>query len=481
MQRIAGYAGHKPQFWEAPPARKKKGLNAGRSASCRSAASCASSVPGRARSSALRGAGAASVSAPPSASSCSAQQHLLKQQRQGEVLLRKCSTLPSDYIGIMERQPGSQAGALPPPSKSAAVPALDRICGRERGRTVQDTFVNKVMAQVGPAVVRIDTERKRPEPTGLEAELFSFFFGGRPEETGKVEGHGSGFCVESSGIILTNAHVVQGQDRIFVTFPDGLKLEAAVLGADEVIDLAALHVAPPAGSKLPSIRLGSSSGLRVGDWAIACGNPFGLNNSCTLGIISSLDRSTGETGWDWMRHPLIQTDAAVNQGNSGGPLLNESGDAIGVVSMRALFGEGIAFAIPADGIKQCLRSLLKREEVPHAYLGAKLSALADGERGVMVQTVIPGTPADQAGLSNGDVIEELDGRALQRVDEVQRIVRGLKPGKAVTLKLRRGDGKPSQVKVTAGDVKHLKQVREHAAKRLEGKKPHRTIVLLPPR
>jgi S1-C subfamily serine protease len=359
------------------------------------------------------------------------------------------------FMGVLGEQKRPSKDALPPPQKNASLPTYEQLIGNGGGRKVQDNFVNKVVASCGPAIVRIDTEHKAVGGGELDADIFSFFFGVRPEQQDrKVQGHGSGFCIDPSGIILTNSHVVQDQDRIFVTFPDRTRLEATVLGTDDVIDLAALQVAPK--GKLPSVRLGSSAHVKTGDWGIVLGNPLGLNNTCTLGIISSLDRSSGETGWDWMRHPLLQTDAAVNQGNSGGPLINEAGEVIGVISMRALFGEGIGFAIPVDSAKQCLQSLLKRKDVPHAFMGLKLGT---NEGKVVVQAVLDGTPAAHAGVKTGDVIEEVGGQSVKRQEQVQKAVRNASPGQTLQLKTRRG-GKSSRVDVRAGDVKHLKELKE---------------------
>merc|ERR1740121_980103 len=250
---------------------------------------------------------------------------------------------------------------------------------KPKGRRVQDNFVNKVVDSCGGAVCRVETEQSVKVPDIEDADLFAFFFGVRPEKgkkERKVRGHGSGFCIDGqNGIILTNAHVVHDSDKVSVTFGEGsTPLECEVLETDEVIDLAALRVRDRMKSQLTSVRLGSSESLKTGDWAIALGSPLGLRNTCTLGIVSSLDRSTGETGFDWMRHPLLQTDAAVNQGNSGGPLLSENGEVIGVISMRALHGEGIGFAIPADSIRSALPSLLQKKKVPRSYLGIKMSA-----------------------------------------------------------------------------------------------------------
>mmetsp|Transcript_29902 Transcript_29902/g.95348 ORF Transcript_29902/g.95348 Transcript_29902/m.95348 type:complete len:450 (-) Transcript_29902:152-1501(-) len=448
MRGVAGYAGHRPQFWEYP----ERPIHVESQVRLAAGDRRQSQRGQRARSQPAGLQFSAGVAAVP------------------------CHSVPEDYMGVMARPDVWREEALPPPSASAPVPSLERVRGNVQGRRVHDNFVNKAVERCGPAVVRIDTERRRPQAE-LDADVFSFFFGVKPDQSErKVEGHGTGFCVEPSGIILTNAHVVQGQDRVFVTFPDGTRFEAGVLGTDEVIDLAALQVAPR-GKPLPHVRLGSSAGLRVGDWAIACGNPLGLNNSCTLGIISSLDRSTGETGWDWMRHPLIQTDAAVNQGNSGGPLLNELGEVVGIVSMRALFGEGIAFAIPVDSVALCLESLLRRRGVPHAYLGMKLAPAPAGARGALAQMVLHGTPADLAGVREGDTIEEVDGQPLKRAEHLQRAVHRMAPGQSTTLKIRR-DGKSSRVTVTAGDVKQLKELKERAAEK-RGAKARPTFVLIP--
>merc|ERR1719265_1780432 len=168
---------------------------------------------------------------------------------------------------------------------------------------------------------------------------------------------------------------------------------------------------------------------KTGDWSIVLGNPLGLNNTCTLGIISSMDRSSGESGFDWMRHPLLQTDAAVNQGNSGGPLLNESGEVIGIISMRAMFGEGIGFAIPIDSVKVSLPSLIQQKKVPHAYIGIKMKnidpevcdnhKLPQGSSGTLIEMVLPNSPAAAVGLESGDVIVEVDRKRVETTDAVQ--------------------------------------------------------------
>jgi len=299
------------------------------------------------------------------------------------------------------------------------------------------------------------------------SDIFSFFFGVKPQarqQERKIHGHGSGFCIDgAAGVILTNAHVVQDADYLSVTFPGRRSpLECEVLETDEAIDVAAIRVKEQPKSPLPSMPLGCSESLRTGDWAIVLGNPFGLQNTCTLGIISSLDRSTGETGFDWMRHPLLQTDAAVNQGNSGGPLLNESGEVVGMISMRALFGEGIGFAIPADSIRSAMSSLLQRKKVPRPYIGLKMTTTSPNgnqrqrhARCPFVEMVVPNSPADKAGFEVDDQILEVDGRKVIHFDEVQTFVRAAKVGAQASFKIKRGEN-TQILSVQTADIRQLR-------------------------
>lgn len=202
---------------------------------------------------------------------------------------------------------------------------------KSQERTVPENFVRRALSQAGNAVVSIDT-KSNVEHHVRDVDIFSFFFGGVPAPDGErrvhtqvVQARGSGFCVDPTGIVLTNAHVVSDVDSITVTFPSGEQYQARVVAKDPLVDLAVLQLRSSSSVKLPVVRLGSSKSVRVGDWAIAVGNPLGLDSTVTLGIISNLERSTGEAGWDWASHKFIQTDAAINQGNSGGPLLDENG------------------------------------------------------------------------------------------------------------------------------------------------------------
>lgn len=353
-----------------------------------------------------------------------------------------------------------------------------------KGRAVQDNFVNRVVEKCGKAVLRVDTEQKQQLDFGGNSDIFSFFFGTKPDaKEHKVRGHGSGFCIDASGLVLTNAHVVQNADRVTVTFPGTNKpLEAEVLETDEVLDLAALRVRGHSGKTLPSVQMGSSESCRTGDWAIVLGNPLGLNNTCTLGIISSMDRSSGETGFDWMRHPLLQTDAAVNQGNSGGPLLNEVGQVIGIIGMRAMHGEGIGFAIPIDSVKVSLASLAQGKKVPHSYIGVKMKTvdpevcdskrLPKGSTGAVIEMVLPNSPAAAAGLEADDIIVEVDRKRVERIDMVQNTVRSAPVGSKMSFRVKR-DGKSINANVQTEDVKKLRE----AASKQKSMPPQRIIIM----
>jgi len=332
-----------------------------------------------------------------------------------------------------------------------------------------------VVEQCGAAVLRVDTEQ-RVEDSG-EADVLAFFFGMRPDDSKKERkrrGHGSGFCIDPSGVILTNAHVVRSADRVTVTFPGSQEaMLAEVLETDEVLDVAVLRVKNPAGKPLPHLKLGSAQTLKTGDWAIVLGNPLGLNNTCTLGIISSMDRSSGEAGLDWLLHPMLQTDAAVNQGNSGGPLLNENGEAVGMISTRAMNGEGIGFAIPIDNVAACVPALLQRRKVPRSYMGIKMATLTPdeceteglppGTEGAFVSMVLPDSPASVAGILAGDIIIEVDLMGVKRVDQVQSAVNRAQVGSKIVLKLNRGS-KNITVGVTTEDVRQIRERADAAAK-----------------
>ena len=323
------------------------------------------------------------------------------------------------------------------------------------------SFVAAAVAQTGPAVVRIDTEKTiatRAEPF-FEDPFFREFFGDRfgaqlPRER-QVRGQGSGFITQKDGIIFTNAHVVSGADRVTVTLKDGREFEGVVKGTDSVTDLAVVKI-DTRGVDLPIAPLGKSDSVRVGDWAIAVGNPVGLNNTVTLGIISTLTRSSAQVGIPDKRIDFLQTDAAINPGNSGGPLLNESGEVIGINTAIRPDANGIGFAIPIDKARSITDTLAAGKQVPHPYIGVQMRTLTPElarrnnqnpnspftipeEEGVLVVRVLPNTPAESAGLRIGDAITAIDGKPVTDAGQLQSIVDASGLNRSLNFTVIRGD------------------------------------------
>jgi Do/DeqQ family serine protease len=322
-----------------------------------------------------------------------------------------------------------------------------------------ENFVTQAVERVGPAVVRIDTEKtitRRVDPV-LEDPIFRRFFGeGFPQQspTEQLRGLGSGFIIDKSGLVLTNAHVVDQADKVTVRLKDGRTFEGKVKGIDEVTDLAVVKI--NAGNNLPIAPLGASDSLHVGDWAIAVGNPLGFDNTVTLGIISTLKRSSAQVGITDKRLEFIQTDAAINPGNSGGPLLNSLGEVIGINTAIRADAMGIGFAIPIDKAKAIAAQLQRDGKVAHPYLGVQMitltpelakqnntdpnSAVQIPEiNGVLVMRVIPNSPAASGGIRRGDVILQIDGRPITTADQLQNSVEESQLGQVLRLKVQRGD------------------------------------------
>ena len=327
---------------------------------------------------------------------------------------------------------------------------------------VSTNFVASAISRTGPAVVRIDTERtvvRRVDPF-FNDPFFREFFGDRfrqqqqPQER-QVRGQGSGFITDKSGIILTNAHVVSGADRVVVTLRDGREFEGTVTGTDEVTDLAVVKI-DPQGADLPIAPLGSSDLVQVGDWAIAVGTPVGLNNTVTLGIISTLERSSAQVGIPDKRVEFLQTDAAINPGNSGGPLLNQNGEVIGINTAIRADATGIGFAIPIDKAKELKDILAAGQVVPHPYVGVQMITLtpeiaqqsnSDPNSpfiipeidGVLVIRVLPNTPAARAGIRRGDVIIDVDGTDITSANQLQNVVENSGLNQSLKFQIFRGD------------------------------------------
>jgi len=323
------------------------------------------------------------------------------------------------------------------------------------------SFVTAAVNRVGTAVVRIDTERtisRRVDPF-LEDPFFRRFFGdGFPQggqlPSEQLRGLGSGFILDKSGLVLTNAHVVDKADKVTVRLKDGRTFEGKVQGIDEVTDLAVVKI--NAGNDLPVAPLGSSNNVQVGDWAIAVGNPLGFDNTVTLGIVSTLKRSSAQVGIIDKRLDFIQTDAAINPGNSGGPLLNDRGEVIGINTAIRPDAMGIGFAIPIDKAKAIAAQLQRDGKVAHPYLGVQMLTLSPQlarqnnsdpnspiqipeVNGVLVMQVIPNSPAATAGVRRGDVIVQVDGKTITTAEQLQNIVEDSRLGQALQVKVQRGN------------------------------------------
>jgi Do/DeqQ family serine protease len=340
-----------------------------------------------------------------------------------------------------------------------------------------NSFVAAAVNRVGPAVVRIDTERtitRNPDPF-FNDPFFRRFFGNDMLPQGPFEerlrGQGSGFIISSDGTILTNAHVVDSADRVTVTLKDGRRFDGEVQGADEVTDLAVVKIG--AGGNLPTASLGNSDQIQVGDWAIAVGNPLGLDNTVTLGIVSTLNRPSSLVGIPDKRVEFIQTDAAINPGNSGGPLLNAQGEVIGINTAIRANASGIGFAIPINKAKQITDRLARGERVVHPYLGVNIATLTPDLakqnnddpnstvllpeiNGVLVVGVLPNSPAAQAGLRRGDVITQIDGRAVDTADQLQSLVDNAQLGQSLRVTVRRGD-RTQQISVRTAELQNAPQ------------------------
>ncbi|HEY9651572.1 MAG TPA: trypsin-like peptidase domain-containing protein, partial [Coleofasciculaceae cyanobacterium] len=299
----------------------------------------------------------------------SAVYRLLPLLGTGIVFLGGCSN------GISRNLPSEQTT---PQSLTSSPPEAPNLSNRPLTPTEEDTnFVVAVVKKVEPAVVRINTSQtvRRDVPEAFNDPFFRRFFGdalpAEPQER-TVQGIGSGFVINAKGHILTNAHVVSNADTVTVSFSDGRSLEGKVLGADPLTDLAVVQV--PA-SNLPTVELANAEQIQPGQWAIAIGNPLGLQETVTVGVVSAIGRSASDVGVSDKRVGFIQTDAAINPGNSGGPLLNARGQVIGVNTAIIKGAQGIGFAIPIDTAKQIAEQLIAKGRVDHPFLGIQMVPL----------------------------------------------------------------------------------------------------------
>jgi Do/DeqQ family serine protease len=332
-------------------------------------------------------------------------------------------------------------------------------------RAMEEAFV-AVAEHVMPAVVNITTTPKKEassaRPPQLEErfrdffgpEFFERFFRDRPPRE-NVRAAGSGVIVDPRGYILTNNHVVENAAEIQVRLSDQRKFPARLVGRDPKTDLAVLKI--DASRPLPVAELGDSDRLRIGQWAIAIGNPFGLDRTVTLGIISATGRM--RLGVSQFEN-FIQTDASINPGNSGGPLLNLDGKVIGINSAIVSTGQGIGFSIPINMAKEVMGQLIEKGRVVRGWLGIVIQDLSDElapgfgvapRSGVLVSDVMKDSPAETAGVRAGDIIVEFGGQPIRELPELQRRVAATPPGQAVPLTVLR-DKKPTRLIVKIGEM-----------------------------
>ncbi len=316
--------------------------------------------------------------------------------------------------------------------------------------------VVKVMAEVKEFRLGEDEGMDQPEDFEQLPEALKRFFQYRnpPAPRG---GSGSGFIISADGYIVTNHHVVDGADSVTVRLSDRREYDAEVIGTDQRSDLALLHIDA---ERLPFVTLGNSADLKVGQWVLAIGSPFGLDYSVTAGIVSAKGRSLPtERGENYV--PFIQTDVAINPGNSGGPLFNIEGDVVGVNSQiftRSGGSIGLSFAIPSKVVRNIIKQLRDNGEVVRGWLGVSIQnvdrTLADSfdldrPRGALVAQVGEGTPAELAGIKPGDIIVEVDGEAIEISSDLPHVIGLISPGSQVTLKLIR-DGDEESIVVEIG-------------------------------
>ena len=312
-----------------------------------------------------------------------------------------------------------------------------------------------------PGVVNIQTSKKI-RGAAVPRSFEEFFFGGPFGSEGfperEVPSLGSGFVISKDGYIVTNAHVIEDVESIKVIFEDGRELDAEVVGRDSKTDIALIRVKA---DDLPALPLGDSDQVRPGEWVVAIGNPFGLEHTVTAGIVSAKHRVIGQGSYD----DYIQTDAAINPGNSGGPLLNLSGEVIGINTAIRPAANTIGFAVPVNMAKDILPQLRTKGSVTRGWIGVVIQKITpdisqhleiEGSTGALVSKVMPGGPADDAGIKRYDVILSFDGKEIGEMNELPRVVAATPVGKKVTVVVLR-DGKKKTVEV---GVKAMEEPKE---------------------
>ena len=355
-------------------------------------------------------------------------------------------------VQVAQAQPAQPQAARP--AAVQTLPDFTTIVEGNKGAVVNITSTLKAKA----------SEDDEDAAQGMDEDdpfyqFFRHFQGQMPQQRQPQirQGMGSGFIVEPSGVILTNAHVVEGADEVRVRLSDRREFKGKVLGLDHQSDIAVVKIDA---TGLPTVKLGDPSQTKVGEWVLAIGSPFGFENSATVGIVSATSRSLP----DGTYVPFIQTDAAVNPGNSGGPLFNTRGEVIGINSQifsRSGGYQGISFAIPINVAAQVKEQLVKYGKVERGRMGVAIQEVSqslaqsfglDKPRGALVAAVEPGGPADKAGIKPGDVILSVNGKAVDRSAELPPLVAAVKPGTKANFDVWR-DGAKRTIAVTVTELK----------------------------
>ncbi|OIP69050.1 MAG: serine protease [Oscillatoriales cyanobacterium CG2_30_40_61] len=359
-----------------------------------------------------------------------------------------------------------------PPTVTSPVPptALPAPVSANPGTITTPDLVATVVQRFGPAVVRINATKtiENQIPQQFNDPFFERFFGSQMPDAPQqeiVRGSGSGFIVNSNGRIITNAHVVDGATKVSVVLKDGRQFEGKVIGADPVTDVAVIQIEA---DNLPTLTIGNSETLQPGELAIAIGNPLGLDNTVTVGIISATGRSGSEVGIPDKRVSFIQTDAAINPGNSGGPLLNQKGEVIGMNTAIIQGAQGLGFAIPINQVQRIADQISTTGKVEHPYLGIQMVTLSpevkaslnqdpnspisvNEDQGVLIARVMPNSPAHQSGLRAGDVIIQVDNMTVTKADEIQQIVENVTVGSQLKMQIKR-QGQPRNLDIKTGAI-----------------------------
>ncbi|MBB3381944.1 MULTISPECIES: Do family serine endopeptidase [unclassified Rhizobium] len=408
-------------------------------------------------------------------------------------LLASIALIAGPVAGVTEQayaqtqNSGAAAGAQPPATSNNQPPAASPTITTNPVMNAGPASVADLASGLLDAVVNISTSQKVkdegngpatpkvPDNSPYQDEFKDFFNNKKDDDSNrKVSSLGSGFVIDPAGYIVTNNHVIEGADDIEAIFPNGTKLKAKLIGTDTKTDLSVLKVEPK--HPLTSVKFGDSSKMRIGDWVMAIGNPFGLGGSVTIGIVSARGRNINAGPYD----NFIQTDAAINKGNSGGPLFNMKGEVIGIntaIISPSGGSIGIGFAVPSELAEGVVNQLRDFGETRRGWLGVRIQPVTDDvanslglseAKGALVAGVIKGGPVDNGSIKAGDVILKFDGKDVEEMRDLPRVVAESTVGKEVDVVIYR-DGKQQTVKVTLGRLEDSDQAA--AASADKNKKP----------